>query len=81
MMGNVIQSAWEGVASVKDAVELLEAFDSLAKRPTMARDVRNKARTPHTPLITRAHPSPLCIATHRIASVLCCVVLCCVVLC
>ncbi len=44
-MGNVIQSAWEGVATVRDAVELLEAFDSLAKRQGMARDVRNKART------------------------------------
>jgi hypothetical protein len=45
MMANVLQTAWEGVATVKDAVELLEAFDSLAKRQSMARDLRPRART------------------------------------
>jgi dynein heavy chain, axonemal len=42
MMANVINEAFQGVTSVTAAVELLEAFSSLAKRPAVQRAVDKK---------------------------------------
>lgn len=42
MMGNVINDAFLGVASIPSCIELLEAFSSLAKRPAVQRAVDKK---------------------------------------
>jgi dynein heavy chain, axonemal len=43
MMGNVINDAFSGVTAIGTAVDLLEAFSSLAKRPAVQRAVDKKA--------------------------------------
>jgi dynein heavy chain len=43
MMSNVINDAFHGVTSIPMAVDLLEAFSSLAKRPAVQRAVDKKA--------------------------------------
>ena len=42
MMGNVITGAFEGVGTIEANVQLLEAFHSLAKRPTIKRAVEHR---------------------------------------
>ncbi|RYY37749.1 hypothetical protein EON62_00895 [archaeon] len=71
MMANVITDAFHGVTSVPVAVDLLEAFSSLAKRAAVQRAVDKKAVevyslflkqvcarvfvSPHPPTLTHAH--------------------------
>jgi dynein heavy chain len=43
MYQNIINFAFESVATVQQGVEMLEAFDQLAKRETIKAVVRKKA--------------------------------------